>query len=217
MTNLAGVLTCYSFISNVTGHTVSFARKMLQESWFEMAILLAWMCLFVGGAAIARFLIRYFQYKDNQSAHYIPLGLEALILGIVGVYGEYFHQQTVAETQGLAALLLFSMGIQNSAISTITAQGGPGIKTTHMTGLFTDLGTDLADILHARKGRGVIHWQGFQTRVSILASYIAGALLSGWAYFHLGFQVFFVISGFLVILIIVDRYLSRWVNAAGEA
>jgi len=217
MTNLAGMLTCYSFISNVTGHTVSFANKMLEKNWFDMVVILAWMCIFLAGAAIARFLIRYFQYKGYKGAHYIPLGLEAAVLLSVGIYGEYFHQQTVAETQWLAGLLLFSMGIQNSAISTITGQTGQGIKTTHMTGLFTDLGTDLADLLHARRGRGVIYVQGFRMRISILTSYIAGALLSGWGYFHLGFKIFYVISLLLIILMIVDRILSRWVHAADVA
>jgi hypothetical protein len=55
----------------------------------------------------------------------------------VGVYGQFYYQKTLEETEYLVALMLFATGLQNGLTASIS---NFSVKTTHLTGTTTDLG-----------------------------------------------------------------------------
>ncbi len=201
MTNVAGIMACYTVTANVTGHTAAFAKHMLERNWFEMFIVLMWIFMFMFGAFIAHFLIRSLTHKGPYVAHAFPIIFEALILLSVSVYGMLLFDETETETILITAMLLLSMGVQNSAVSVIS---GSGIKTSHLTGLLTDLGSDISEWLHPKTPRPVSLKRKLQLRFTILFCYIIGALTGGILFLKISFITFSIITAILLLIVLYD-------------
>ncbi len=200
MTNFAGLLACYAFTSNITGHAATLAKQMLNGDLMGMLTIFIWLLLFMSGAMAASFLIRSFQHKSSYFAHALPIIIETLILAGVAFYGSGYNNDTVTETSIIAGSLLFCMGLQNGAVSTI----GGGLKTSHLTGLFTDLGTEIAEWLHPTTGDTKKVKLRLFLRFTILFSYITGALIGGWLFIKIDFATFYVIGAILLFIISYD-------------
>ena len=201
MTNVAGVLACYTFTSNVTGHTAAFAKQMLQQNWSDMWVVFSWVLLFLSGAFFAHFLIRSFEKINVYFAHALPLIIEGLILIGAGTYGVLFYAESDVGTYMLTACLLFSMGMQNSAVSVIS---GGTIKVTHLTGLFTDLGAELSEWIHPNAERTEALKQKLKLRFTIMGCYLFGGIIGGWLYQKIEFYSFFAISMVLSSIVLYD-------------
>jgi uncharacterized membrane protein YoaK (UPF0700 family) len=214
MTNVAGMMACFSFTSNVTGHTAAFAQHLLKGSWFEMGIALSWLLLFFSGAFTAHFLIRSFEYKGPWIAHAIPLVLEIALVLLVPLYGFWRNDQTEIRTELIAGILLFAMGLQNGLVSTIS---GGSLKTAHLTGLFTDLGSEVAEWLHPSTGRSQELKNKLNLRFSILLSYIFGAAAGGWLFIHFSFAAFYAISLLLFFILSYDIFKINWRGPSGPS
>lgn len=207
MTNVAGVLGCYAFTSNVTGHTAAFAEQLLLQNWEEMWVVLGWVLLFLFGAFLSHFLIRSFERKSVYFAHALPLAIVAVILAFVGWSGLTSTNESEAQTIFLASALVLAMGMQNSAVSVIS---GGGIKVTHLTGLFTDLGGELSEWIHPNTQKTAVLKQKLTLRFTILTFYLLGGILGGWFYLKLNFVAFFVISGVLLTIVFYDA-VKAWI------
>ncbi len=206
MTNIAGVMACYAFTSNVTGHAVNFAQHMLKGNFFEMFVVIGWLLMFIIGAGIAHFLIRSYEYKGPYFAHALPIVVVLCLLIFIGMYGYHFHEDSEKDILILSFVLLLTMGMQNSAVNTIS---DGKIKTSHLTGLFTDLGAELSEWLHPKTSSSPQLIQKIQVRTSILFFYIIGALVGGWLYTKIHFATFYTIAGTLVILVTYDIFAAR--------
>ena len=205
MTNTAGVMACYSFTTNVTGHTAAFAGQMIKGNSFEILVIFMWIFLFLLGAGIAHFLIRSFEYKGPHFANAMPLILEMLLFTAVGFYGTFYTDETTRQTELITGALLLAMGIQNSAVSTIS---NTGIKTSHLTGLFTDLGADIAEWFHPKTNRPPVLKQKLLLRFSILFFYLLGALAGGFCYGIFSFGAFYIIAGIVLLIILFDLFIK---------
>lgn len=201
MTNIIGAMACYAFTTNVTGHAASFAQHMIKANWFEMLIVIIWLMMFLLGAAMAHFLIQTFKIKGNYIAHAIPIIIEMIIMIGIGIYGMWLHDETEIETISITAVLLFTMGMQNSTVSIIT---GKKIKTTHLTGLLTDLGAELSEWLHIKKPTSNILKYNLQLRLAILVFYIIGAIIGGIIFLEISFASFYIIAFILFFIVIYD-------------
>jgi uncharacterized membrane protein YoaK (UPF0700 family) len=68
-----------------------------------------------------------------------PISLEITILLLVGIFGV---KDLSTSGKWIAFSMLFSMGVQNS----MTQISNSIVRTTHLTGLFTDLGIELSQL-----------------------------------------------------------------------
>ena len=126
--------------TNVTGHAALLAENIALSDWKNTGIIAVWMFLFLAGAFSSSLIIN--RVGQNQRFSYvIPIFLELIILGVCAIkgLGGYF----LYSDQFFAGALLFAMGLQNALVSVIS---GSVVRTTHLTGTFTDLGIDLAQL-----------------------------------------------------------------------
>src|ERR1043166_6317487 len=93
------------------------------------------------------------------------------------------------------------MGMQNSAVNVIS-EGK--VKTSHLTGLFTDLGAELSEWLHPKTGKPRHLAEKIQLRTFILGFYIFGALIGGLLFMKISFSTFYAIAASLLILVFYD-------------
>jgi len=71
------------------------------------------------------------------------LAVQKLTTNVTGHFAFFGDNFILAAPNVLAYLLLFAMGLQNSLVTSIS---NATVRTTHLTGLFTDLGIELSQL-----------------------------------------------------------------------
>lgn len=207
MVNVASLLIFFSFSSNVTGHYAILASEIVKGNLYQTGVVFAWIFLFFFGSFFSNLIVIHLSKVNTYLAHSIPLILEIVCLMSVGVYGQFFYQETLFETEVMLGIMLFAMGLQNGLTASIS---NFAVKTTHLTGTTTDLGI-LFSMFTKKEFRENEELRGKAKLLSSIAiSYLSGAIVSGILYFHTGFQVFYIVSVFLTIVISYDLYKIRF-------
>jgi uncharacterized membrane protein YoaK (UPF0700 family)/anti-anti-sigma regulatory factor len=187
-TNVIAFIACGQFVSHVTGTTTMIALNLVDGDIKGMLFASFVWITFLCGAILSAIMTETAKRRGAASKYIPPIAVEAilLILFTFAVYESmHFSLRGLYLTAGLAAM---AMGIQNA---TITKISGAVIRTTHLTGVTTDLGLEgvayllwLWDRLRgrrwARTGRVLRVSQRHPSlqRVALLAS-IFGSFLLG--------------------------------------
>lgn len=213
MVNIGSLLIFFAFTSNVTGHYAILAAEIVKGNFYQIAVVFAWIFLFFFGSFISNLIVINSSQKNAYFAHAMPLVLEIICLMAVGVYGQFFYQETLTETEVLLSLMLFAMGLQNGLTASIS---NFAVKTTHLTGTTTDLGI-LFSMFTKKQYRENKELIGkAKLLLSISASYLVGAIFSGFAYLLMEFRMFYIVSLFLVVVIFYDFYKLRITRFLGN-
>jgi uncharacterized membrane protein YoaK (UPF0700 family) len=127
--------------------------------------------------------------------------IEALVLLGVAIYGHNFYQETQLEREIVISAILFSMGLQNSLVSNIS---GGLIKSSHLTGLFTDLGSEVAEWFHPRTKNTEAAGNKILIRFTVLGFYLFGGLAGGYFFNLYEFAIFYFIPLILLTIMYYD-------------
>ena len=99
--------------------------------------------------------------------------------------------------------MLFAMGLQNSLVTTIS---NSTVRTTHLTGLFTDLGIELSQLIFFKqKDQKYKLYSSIKLRLTIITFFFLGGLLGGIFYSTLKLYVLIMAATVLIIGIIYDE------------
>jgi len=126
--------------TNVTGHFAFFMRAIFNLHFLEGFIYFLYIFFFFAGSFVSSFLIEIISRKSERFIYTIPASIECLLLLIMGIWGGYF---AAANPDVIVFCLLFAMGLQNALVTKIS---NASVRTTHLTGLFTDLGIELSQL-----------------------------------------------------------------------
>jgi len=199
--NVAGVIAFLAFTTNITGHVALLARKVSAQDVGEVVTVFVWLLMFFMGAFVSHFLVRSFDRQSLYKAHAMPIIAETVILLLVAIYGNHFFDGTDTEREVIIGAILFSMGLQNSLVSTIS---GGLIKSSHLTGLFTDVGADVAEWLHPHTAKTELVRNRLYVRFTILGFYFIGAVAGGYFFELYNFKVFYFIPVILISILLYD-------------
>lgn len=201
ITNVAGMVAFLAFTTNITGHVANLAKHIVEQNFGEVIVFVIWLSAFFLGAFISSFIVRSYNHTSYYRAHSIPVILEILVLLFVAIYGQNFYIETRLEREIVIGAILFAMGLQNSLVSTIS---GGLVKSSHLTGLFTDLGGDIAEWVHPKARKSGLVKNRIYIRISILAFYLFGAVLGGYLFDLFNFAVFYLVPVLLLIVLYYD-------------
>jgi len=201
VTNVAGVVAFLAFTTNMTGHFANLARNVIERNLSQVIIFLVWLFLFFAGAFTSNFLVRWQSHKSAYRANAAPIILEIIILLFVAYYGTNHYDGTLAEKQIITGALILSMGLQNGLVSNIS---GGIIKTSHLTGVFTDLGADFAELFYPNAQKSPLLKNRMYIRLTILGFYFAGALAGGYFFDKYDFMMFYFIPVILFTILYYD-------------
>lgn len=201
MVNVSSLVLFFSFASNVTGHYAILAEEIANGKWFQVVVVFSWIFLFFFGSFVANSVVINGSKKRMFLTHSIPIILEIFCFLVVGVYGHYFYSETLMETEFLVAILLFSMGLQNGLTASIS---NFAIKTTHLTGLTTDLAIHLSLLTKAKYRNKPEVVQKFKLLLAIAVAYTSGGVLAGSIINYYEFKVFFYVSFFMIFILLYD-------------
>lgn len=199
--NVAGMIAFLAFTSNITGHVANLANHFVQQNYREIAVFMLWLFMFFAGAFMANFIIRFLEHKSKYRAHAAPVFLEMIILLFVAIYGNNFYKETQTEREVIIGAILFAIGLQNSMVSMVS---GGLIKSSHLTGLFTDLGAEVSEWFHPRTGKNIEVRNKIFIRVTILSFYLFGGVVGGYFFDLFEFAIFYFIPLILVTILYYD-------------
>lgn len=197
--NAAGFLGFAVLTTNVTGHAALFAERIALQDWATARTVALWMLMFLAGAFISSLIISRIG-RNQQYSYVIPIVLEAVILTAVALLG-YRYDQSATEKELFAGSLLFAMGMQNSLVSMIS---GSVVRTTHLTGTFTDLGIELAQMLRKDREDTALVRARVKLRLAIIFFFMSGALGGAYVFRLLHFYAFLVPVAILIYTLAYD-------------
>jgi uncharacterized membrane protein YoaK (UPF0700 family) len=129
------------------------------------------------GAFVSNFLVEIMRTKNEKNIFIMPVLLEIFILLTIGLIGHYFYLE---KPDAIALSLLFAMGLQNSLVTKIS---NAVVRTTHLTGLFTDLGIEISQLFFykSKEQKEKLH-STIRLRMRIITFFFIGGIIGGLLY-----------------------------------
>lgn len=198
--NVAGFFSVKQLTTNVTGHFAFFVDEVFKLNLWEGFVYFLYIFFFFLGSFVSNLLIELISRKSEHYIYVVPASVECLILFAIGIWGQHLIS---ASPNTIAFSLLFAMGLQNSLVTTISSAS---VRTTHLTGLFTDLGIELSQLFFYKekeqKGKLI---SSIKLRLTIIAFFFTGGIAGGILYTKFGLRTLIFAASTLVVGLIYDN------------
>jgi uncharacterized membrane protein YoaK (UPF0700 family) len=182
--NVAGFLAVQRLTTNVTGHFAYLIDEVFRFEWRQGFIYFLYIFFFFLGSFVSNFLIELISRSNKALSFTIPVLIEVAILVLLSFTGNVLIQKN---PDLLAFSLLFAMGLQNSLVTTIS---NSTVRTTHLTGLFTDLGIELSQLFfYIQKEQRLKLYSSIRLRLTIISFFFFGGIVGGIFYTYINLNV----------------------------
>lgn len=194
LVNVCSILSIHRLTTNVTGHFAFFVEELLQTNYFVAFKFLLFVIFFFLGSFTSNLLVEFISKVNTSYRYTIPVIFEALLLFIAG--GAFtIYQPNYPDL--IAITLLFSMGLQNSLVTRVS---NSVVRTTHLTGIFTDLGIEVSQLFFIKnKIKRTKTKLSIQLKLTIIACFTIGGLLGGLAYGWIGLKTLWIAVAVLLL------------------
>lgn len=203
-TNAGGFLAVGQYTSHMTGLLSSIADHLVLGQFALVLAAIAGIAAFIGGAMTTAVMVNWSQRRQLRSAYARPLILEIALLLVFGLAGASIQLQFIAHLAiPLTVLLLcFIMGLQNAVMTKISHAE---IRTTHMTGLITDIGIELGKMAYVNRSRLPlkVHANRRKLRLHLIlvCFFLLGALLGAYGFKQWGYITTVPLAAWLTFLV----------------
>ncbi|WP_027126014.1 YoaK family protein [Gelidibacter mesophilus] len=208
--NATGFLAFTELTTNVTGHFALFLRDVADFKFWMLTVYFLYIFSFLLGSFSSGLLIELFKENKKLNVFVIPTVIEILILIAVAFLS---HFPKLYSPDVMVCLLLFAMGLQNSFVTKLS---NAVVRTTHLTGLFTDLGIELSQLLFpkAHPNRKEIK-STVKLRLFIICFFFLGGLVGGFFYSKMDWKLNTLLLGALILIIslLYDDSKLRFIRA----
>lgn len=203
--NAGGFLAVHRYTSHMTGVVSAIADDLVLGNLALVLGGLALLLAFLFGAVSTALLSNWARRRGLHSEFALPLTVEACLLLAFGLMGSRLQLTSEGWIAPATVLLLcFVMGLQNAMI---TKASKAEIRTTHMTGIITDIGIEIGRLLYrnheprlnerhfvrADRDRLAIH-------AMILGLFIGGGIAGALAFRSLGFAATLPFAALLCVI-----------------
>lgn len=208
--NAGGWMAVRQYTSHMSGVVSSMADDLALGNLTLFRDGFASLVAFFLGAVSTTLCVRWARTRRLESEYALPLLIEAGLLVAFGLTASSF-----AGTRALGTVLLlcFSMGLQNA---TITKLSGSVIRTTHLTGMVTDIGIGVGRIVFSAVAQNGLSHDAEVRSIRLLASLVAlfftGGVTGAVGFKHVGtlfalpLAIMLVFLGLMPVVDDVRRY-----------
>ena len=137
-----------------------------------------------------------------HSEYALPLALEAVLLMMFGLLGANLDSYVAVIVPATVILLCYIMGLQNAIVTKISQAE---IRTTHMTGVITDLGIELGRLIYWNQSKKANNIQFVKANTdklfihaTLLGLFFSGGVAGAIAFKSMGFSATLPIAFVLV-------------------
>lgn len=222
MVNATGFFAVGTYTSHVTGHA-SMVGDELAKGNHQLALhFLLLVGFYITGAFASTLLVEKAK-RFGKARYSAALLVEAGILTAFTVISSLVPEKGYGLTLLLTAMLSISMGMQNALVTRIA---GAVVRTTHLTGIATDIGIELAKLVvwarqHARITAPIQFILDFvkeeelkklRVHLALFFAFLGGAFVGPTLYLEHGHGAMLLPGVLLLGLVAFDRL--RWDPAA---
>ena len=175
-TNAGGFLAVGSYTSHMTGIVSSVADDLVLGNITLALAGIVCLLAFVAGAMCTAVLVNWGLRQQLRSSYSLPLLLESGALFVFGLFGAAIATWSKLFVPVTVVLLCFIMGLQNAVITKISKAE---IRTTHVTGLVTDLGIELGKLLYMNRSQPGTPVRANRQRLRVHLVLVLGFFLGG--------------------------------------
>ena len=212
--NAGGFLAVRQYTSHMSGIVAAMADNVAMGSLALALNGLAAVMSFLLGAFLTTVFVRWARARELESVYALPLIAEAVLLVAFGFVGEEFAGGRVL---GTVMLLCFTMGLQNAIITKLSHAV---IRTTHITGMVTDIGIVLGRLcfgLNESDAPLAEELARLRLLSSLVGLFFVGGVIGAIGFRHVGF--FFTVPLAVILLLlaampVVDDLRRHSVTAA---
>ncbi len=185
-TNAGAYLAVRQYTSHMTGVLSSLADALALGDITVALSAVGALLSFMSGAVVCAVLVNFGRRRRWHSVFATPLLVEAALMLTFGMLGAQLARIEGVFIPATVSLLCFMMGLQNAVITKVSRAE---IRTTHVTGLVTDLGIEIGKLIYVNRTEreGESRVLADRGRMRILSSLLAAFFLGGFAG-ALGFQ-----------------------------
>ncbi|MEB0139779.1 MULTISPECIES: YoaK family protein [unclassified Undibacterium] len=203
--NAGGYLAVGQYTSHMTGMLSSAADDLVLGRLVPAFAALFMLIAFAWGAAGTAIIVNYAKRNHLRYIYTPVLLLEAVLLLIFGLIGSKLQQHAVVTVSLTTVFLCYLMGLQNALITKIS---NAEIRTTHVTGLVTDIGIELGKLIYwNRQGSQVPRDEEVGANMTklrlhgmLVTAFFVGGVMGALGFKHLGFISALPLALALVIL-----------------
>lgn len=186
--NAGGLLAVGQYTSHMTGLLSSVADNLVLGNVTLVVAAVGAILAFIGGAMTTAVLVNWGLRRRLHSAYGLPLLLESAALLVFGVSGASIAVFAPLFVPMTVVLLCFIMGLQNAVITKISRAE---IRTTHVTGLVTDIGIELGKLVYINPGSHpepvLANRQRLRIHTLLVSAFFVGGLAGALGFKLLGF------------------------------
>ena len=212
--NAGAYIGCHRFVSHVTGFATLFGAEFARERFVAAASMATVPLFFLLGTMISAYFVdrRIAGHKPPQYTFLVcTIAILMAIAAVGGIYGWFgpFSSPTDSDPNyALLAILCLTCGIQNASI---TSASGSVVRTTHLSGITTDLGIGIMRVFASGQEEAIKKSERRANimRIGIIAAFIFGSTVSAYIFLSHGFIGYLLpagISGGLVLLDWKERH-----------
>ena len=215
-TNAGGFLAVNQYTSHMTGIVSSMADDLALGNVLLALAGAGAMLSFVVGAACSAVLINWARHRQLHSEYAMPLMLEAVLLLCFGILGGNLSERMGLFVSVTVMLLCFIMGLQNAIITKLS---NSVIRTTHVTGLVTDIGIELGKLFYWNRTRDSAdpdfvraNREKLRLLTMLLSMFFTGGFIGALGFKHIGFASTIPLALTLMVLAavpVLDDFLVR--------
>ena len=191
--NAGGFLAVQQYTSHMTGMVSAAADGLALGTTQALVTSVGALVFFIGGAATTSLLVNLGRRRQAHSVFALPLLLEAACLLLFGLMGAKLAGVHAVFIPAAVAVLCFTMGLQNALITKISRAE---IRTTHVTGIVTDIGIELGRALSG----GGVNAGKLRLLGGLLFAFAAGGFLGALAFQAMGYAATLPLALFLCVL-----------------
>lgn len=181
--NAFGFLACGRYVSHVTGIGTQIGLAMGENKWWLAIELIGFPISFILGAFFSGFFTSARLEKGYKPRYDLVTLTLPFIIGTVmvmgwnGVFGDFGEPLVNTRDFVLLFTLSFACGMQNGCFATMTKGQ---IRTTHLTGISTDIGTDFARLFFGKlnKVERELVIRANVSRITTFFGFSAGSIIS---------------------------------------
>lgn len=209
--NAGGFLAVHQYTSHMTGIVSTIADELILGAYHVVLGGVAALVCFLCGTICTTMIVNYARVHRLRSEYAAPLLLEAVLLLCFGVLGT-----RMADLQGFfvpitVMMLSFLMGLQNALITKLSRSV---IRTTHVTGIVTDIGIELGKLIYWNRGRTATDGTHFvvadrarlQLHCALLLAFFSGGTLGAWGFSHIGYIATVPLACVLVLISFIPLF-----------
>jgi uncharacterized membrane protein YoaK (UPF0700 family) len=202
--NAGGFLAVHQYTSHMTGIVAHMADNVAIGAFDMAAAGLGALVAFVAGAACCALMVNYARRRELHSVYALPLLFEAGLLLSFGMLGTWLASVEVLIVPATVTLLCFMMGLQNAVITKLS---NAEIRTTHITGVVTDIGIELGRALYPNRADAAAPVRANRGRLRLLVMlalcFFVGGIAGAMGFARLGYMATVPLATVLVLLAIV--------------